>query len=275
MKIVDRGVIGDSFMDFTTPSEFAKKALYCCSQFGHFRCDSRYCISREYLDLFLLMYVCAGTLTVETRGHTCTASAGETVLLDCRRPHSYYCEDTVDFLWFHFNGNSSALYAEYLYVQRGIVFPEDGRLEADFRDVLQLAGADIPDEHQLSLSVSRILCRLASAQQHNRTAEGFLRPAADFIRSHYSEPISLDDLAERCRISKPHLIRSFKRCLNCTPHEYLLSYRLRQAKQRLIGSAASMEEIAEQCGFNSASHFTRAFRTNTGMTPTEFRKLQF
>lgn len=30
MKIVDRGVIGDSFMDFTTPSEFAKKALYCC-----------------------------------------------------------------------------------------------------------------------------------------------------------------------------------------------------------------------------------------------------
>ncbi|HBN57572.1 MAG TPA: hypothetical protein DD414_12440 [Lachnospiraceae bacterium] len=275
MKIIDKGVTGNSFMDFATPSKFAKKALYYCSRFGHFYCDSQYCIARDSLDLFLLMYIRRGALTVETQNRVYTASEGEVVFLDCRFPHRYYCKDTVEFLWFHFGGCSSIFYAEYLYSQRGVLFPGDKGMEQDFISVLRIAEADIVDEHHLSLLISRILCRLASAWQYSGLAEGFLRPAADFIRVHYSESVSLDDLAEQCRISKPHLIRSFKRSLNCTPHEYLLAYRLRQAKHRLVGSSASIEEIAEQCGFNSASHFTRAFRTNTGMTPTEFRKLQF
>ncbi|MDD7625716.1 MAG: AraC family transcriptional regulator [Butyricicoccus sp.] len=43
----------------------------------------------------------------------------------------------------------------------------------------------------------------------------------------------------------------------------------------LIGSQNTVEQIAELCGFNSASHFTRAFRGATGITPSEFRRLQF
>lgn len=275
MKIVDQGVIGNSFMDFSTPSEFAKNALYYCCQFGHFYCNENYSISRRFLDMFLLIYVRHGVLNVETQGHAYTASEGETVLLDCRCPHRYYCRESVEFLWFHFNGSSSSVYTEHLCAQRGIVFPGGEWMEQGFMEVLHAAGEDFVNEHQLSLLVSRILCQLASAKQNSGTVEGFLRPATDFIRAHYSEPIALEDLARRCRISTPHLIRSFKRYMNCTPHEYLLSYRLRQAKQRLIGSSASVEQIAEQCGFNSASHFARAFRTSTGMTPTEFRKLQF
>lgn len=49
-------------------------------------------------------------------------------------------------------------------------------------------------------------------------------------------------------------------------YEYLLSYRLKQSKQMLIGSQNTVEQIAELCGFNSASHFTRAFRGATGST---------
>lgn len=193
--------------------------------------------------------------------------------IDCRIGH---------FVRFLTNGHrqfpvqdGSAPYVEYLNTQYGTIFPGDKRMERDFHGVLQAAGADIVDEHQLSLLISRILCRLASPRQQSDAVESFLRPAVDFIRNHYSGPISLEDLADQCRISKPHLIRSFKRYLNCTPHEYLLSYRLRQSKQRLVGSNSSVEEVAEQCGFNSASHFTRAFRSSTGMTPSEFRKLQF
>lgn len=214
-------------------------------------------------------------MTVELHDRVWTASEGEVVLLDCRFPHRYYCKESADFLWFHFGGCGGAPYVEYLNAQYGIIFPGNKRMERDFNGVLQIAGADIVDEHQLSLLISRILCRLASPQQQSGAVESFLRPAVDFIRSHYSEAVSLEDLANQCRISKPHLIRSFKRYLNCTPHEYLLSYRIRQAKQKLVSSVSSVEEIAEQCGFNSASHFTRSFRANTGMTPSEFRKLQF
>ena len=72
-----------------------------------------------------------------------------------------------------------------------------------------------------------------------------------------------------------HFIRGFKLYTGYTPHEYLLSYRLRQAKQLLSTSSLTIEEIAERCGFNSASHFARAFRSAENTSPTKFRKLEF
>ena len=76
-------------------------------------------------------------------------------------------------------------------------------------------------------------------------------------------------------MSASHLIRCFKKHLSCTPHEYLLQYRLRQSKRLLQATEDSIEEIADACGFNSASHFARAFKAVNGMTPTAFRALEF
>lgn len=277
MKIVDTGVLSASFMEFTIPSDFARQALYYCPQFGHFYCNHQYDIVRDTLDLFLLMYICHGSLTVETQGRTYTAERDEIILLDCRQPHRYYCKDTADFLWFHFNGNSSSAYAEYLYEQSGVVFSGEQipELQRCFNSILSGARAMVVNEHRLSLLVSQILSQLADTHKSAGTMDGLIHPAIDYIRESYGEPIDLDQLAELCLISKPHLIRCFKKQMDCTPHEYLLAYRLRQAKQRLIGSSDSVELIAEQCGFNSASHFTRAFRKSTGTTPSEFRKMQF
>ena len=87
MKIMDAGVSGESFMDFTIPTEFAKRALYYIPQYGHFLCDGDYNISRQTLDWFLMIYVCAGTLHLESRGGSAAAHADQIVLLDCRFPH--------------------------------------------------------------------------------------------------------------------------------------------------------------------------------------------
>ena len=78
-----------------------------------------------------------------------------------------------------------------------------------------------------------------------------------------------------CGISKSHFILSFKLYVGCTPHEYLLQYRLRQSKRLLLSSDLTVEQIAEDCGFNSASHFARAFRQETDISPTAFRAISF
>ena len=59
------------------------------------------------------------------------------------------------------------------------------------------------------------------------------------------------------------------------PHDYLQEQRLRHAKVLLTGSALSIEQIAEQSGFNSASHFSRVFRNREKMTPSKFRSMNF
>lgn len=276
MKIVDAGVKPESFMDFTIPSAFARSALYCVPQFGHFHCTAEYRIERQSLELFLLMYVCAGTLYVETGGERFAAQAGQIVLLDCRRPHVYYCLDDAEFLWFHFQGAGSEAYADYLLERSNGLFDseEAAVLRRSFETVLTGAQQLLQGEHAVSVEVHRILSRLAAPVLHPAD-DGLFEPALRCIHQRFREPIAVEELAALCSMSTSHFIRSFKKHFGSTPHEYLLAFRIRQAKLLLLSTALSVEEIADQCGFHSASHFARAFRAGTGMRPTEFRTMQF
>lgn len=277
MKIIDTGVLGTSFMDFSIPSDFAKSALYYCPQFGHYYCTEGYNIVREHLDLFLLVYMCGGTLHLEAEGRRDTAAKGEIVLLDCRRPHRYYCSDRAEFLWLHFYGNASAPYTRYLIEQSGIVFSGERipALRQSFETVIAAAQSTPTDEHPISLNLHRILSKLAAPEEHAVAMSALLYPAIHHIDEHFAEPIELGELSALCRLSTSHFIRCFRKYAGCTPHEYLLSYRLKQAKQLLVAQPLSIEQIAELCGFNSVSHFARAFRKSNGMTPSEFRRVQF
>lgn len=277
MKIIDNGVGTPSYMDFTIPSDFAKEALYCIPQFGHFYCGSDYDIRRDRLDLFLLVYILDGSLHVETDGRKYCAAKDQIVLLDCRMPHHYYCMDSAEFLWFHFNGSSSDPYVRYLYEQSGIMYTGDHvqGLRSDFESILAGAQAPVVNEHLISHSINHLLCSLAVPEKQSYYEDHPLSPALHYISRHFDEPISLDKLSTLCSLSVSHFIRSFKRYMDCTPHEYLLSFRLRQSKQLLLGTPLSIEEIAEQCGFNSASHYTRAFRTKEHQTPSSFRNIKF
>lgn len=277
MRIIDTGVLCNSFMEFSIPSDFARSALFYVPQFGHFFCTDGYDIRRESLGLFLLICVSDGMLTIETQGRSYMAAEGQIVLLDCRQPHRYYCTQPTEFLWFHFCGGSSAQYADYLFEQGGVAFSGEHipYLRQHFDFILTHAQLAFPNEHAISLHVSQILGYLATPQQRTSVLNPLLSPATDYIGAHYAETIELDTLAAQCSLSTSHFIRSFKKNLNCTPHEYLLSYRLKQAKQLLVTTSRSVEQIAEQCGFNSASHFARAFRKSNGMSPSAFRMMQF
>ncbi|MCH1981931.1 AraC family transcriptional regulator [Ruminococcus sp. OA3] len=277
MEINDKGVMEPSYMDFTIPSDFARSALYCISQFGHFYCTPEYSVQRESLDLYLLVYVVNGSMSIETRGRKYAAFQDQIVLLDCHVPHKYCCRNSLDFLWFHFHGNSSRQYTEYLSSQYGIIFTGEHipYLKQEFETLLSGAQSAIADEHLISLHVTRILSRLAVPETPAMRANHPLSPALQYISSHFHEEVDLNRMADLCSFSASHLIRIFKKYTGSTPHEYLLSYRLRQSKQLLLTSPRSVEQIAEVCGFNSASHFARAFKKQEGMTPSDFRKVQF
>ena len=284
MQIVDTGVLPPSFMDFSLPSEFAKSALYYCPQFGRFICNSDYRVERDYLDQYLLIYVNRGTLCIQTDGVSAEAHKDEIALFDCRKPHAYWCPDEVDFYWFHFNGAGSREYTEYLNERFGIVHEKQPTLSLKdhFRTVAHAAQYGTiatqfvsMSEHQISIAVHSILGGLAAQTSRTTVTSELLAPALSYIHNRYAEDSPLDELADRCGVSKSHFIRSFKRYVGCTPHEYLLQYRLRQAKRLLLSGDFTVEQIAEDCGFNSASHFARAFRHETGLSPTAFRAISY
>ncbi len=99
-----------------------------------------------------------------------------------------------------------------------------------------------------------------------------LKKAIQYIRSHYTEPITLNDLTAHCNVSKQQLIRYFKTAFQTTPVAYITAYKISLAKELLFRQThLSIKEISDELGFDNQHYFTRVFTKITGETPSDYR----
>lgn len=99
-----------------------------------------------------------------------------------------------------------------------------------------------------------------------------LQPAVELMRRTLDDPSSLSALARRCRMSQAHFRRMFHTVFGCSPRTYLAELRVDEARQRLLTTADSVEQIARSVGFSNGAAFSALFRRRTGTTPGAFRK---
>ena len=97
-----------------------------------------------------------------------------------------------------------------------------------------------------------------------------LSKALEYITGHLDEPFKLEDLCRHLGISPSGLYKLFRRMLHTKPSDYIAKARLRQAEILLQTTGCTISEAAKQCGFCSASHLSRQFKTTYGLSPTQF-----
>jgi len=90
------------------------------------------------------------------------------------------------------------------------------------------------------------------------------------IEEHYSEKLTLHDLAGELHYSETFLTRKFKEEVRMGFSEYLTRYRLQKAIVLLRETDQSTERIAEACGFPNAKYFKTVFRKHIGCSPRAF-----
>ena len=98
-----------------------------------------------------------------------------------------------------------------------------------------------------------------------------LAPVIHHLEEHYTESISMKEMAGLAGLSSTHFNRHFQDLLGTTPTRFLHSLRLEKARQLLASSDRNVGEIALETGFHDQSHFTRHFRKQMGMTPRAYR----
>lgn len=99
----------------------------------------------------------------------------------------------------------------------------------------------------------------------------FVKDAIDYIDSHYSSEIRLDDLARALHVDKYYLCHMFKKNMHVTITKYVQSRRIIEAQKQLMHSSKPLDIIASECGFNSLQYFYKVFRQVSGHTPLDFR----
>lgn len=92
-----------------------------------------------------------------------------------------------------------------------------------------------------------------------------------YIDMHFSEKVTLEDIAQKTYFSKFYIIHSFKKHFGITPFKYLLSKRLEEAENLLITTNMSVTSISSGIGFSSPSQLSKAFKQKHGITPQQFR----
>lgn len=284
MRVDERGVSSElSYMGIANPTTFARESLYYISYYGYYVCNENYLVCQdehaaEMFTRFLFFYLNKGSLIIESGGRVERAKAGAFVILDLADcPIRYYCDDMVDFYWFYASGNNLEKYCSFLLEKYGssvISTEASAELKKYVDNIFRHIEHETVNEHYQSLQIAQCLAGLATDLGREAGTSTFSNTLR-YIRGHFHEQLSLDDLAEVSGFSKSYFINEFKKEVGSTPHDYLLAYRLHEAKELLRTSRDSVELIAEKCGFNSASHFARAFKKETHMTPLKFRNARF
>ena len=93
----------------------------------------------------------------------------------------------------------------------------------------------------------------------------------DFIATHFHDNVTLEMMAAQAGISTYHFARLFKQTIGQSPHQFLMHYRVEQARKQLAKPNTLIADIAITCGFSDQAHFTRVFKQITGKTPRQFR----
>jgi len=99
-----------------------------------------------------------------------------------------------------------------------------------------------------------------------------LKQVARFIRDHFDEKLSIDDIVQMSGMSRTLLERRFRACFGVSPYERILSLRIAKAEHLLGSTNLSIAEISDRLGFSSPEHFHSTFRKRKQITPGAMRK---
>ncbi|MBO5474836.1 MAG: helix-turn-helix transcriptional regulator [Lachnospiraceae bacterium] len=94
----------------------------------------------------------------------------------------------------------------------------------------------------------------------------------DYIHKHYADNISIDDIASSGGVCRSKCCKLFNKVVGKTPNVYLTHYRIAKSCKLLNETDMSVSEIADKCGFQSASYFIVVFKKKMGISPQKYRK---
>lgn len=126
---------------------------------------------------------------------------------------------------------------------------------------------------QCSASLKQLLLKIIETVDENALPTRMVEALDNYIRENAGDDISNTEIGAIFGYHPFYVSKVLKDRKGTTLRQYIIAYRLKLAKRLLAESAKSINEVAEECGFNDPSYFTKTFRGAFGMTPKEYRNL--
>lgn len=226
-----------------------------------------------------ILYCTKGSGTLLHNQKKVLISPYTAIFLPAGYPHEYYPNESVwDIHWVVFSGESVQELLTHLNLCEFSVYKlqRTEKLESLFYSMHDALHADpLFGNYVASGILYEFLIefyRITSGRETPPTSPGVVRKAVKYVDDHYRSPITLEELCDCCGVSKQHLCLLFRTTLHTRPMEYIAKRKLQAAKELLMGTSMTVEEIAEEVGFCTASYFCKVFKRYEGLTPKQFKR---
>ncbi len=127
---------------------------------------------------------------------------------------------------------------------------------------------------ELNLLLQQVALKIANKVNsfNNKSIRVTLRKAIDYINEHYSESVTLNEVAEHTFVTTFYISRMFKKELGTSFIDYLNDIRIEKAKELLKDVKYKSYEVASLVGIPDPHYFSRLFKKHSGISPSEYRE---
>ncbi len=281
MLTYNMDVTPESVWKRTTPSEAELAQPYYCTEAGVFYAQQRFSTARTDKESYILFYTLRGAGLVEQNGSDVLLGPGQALLLNCRTPQSYCTapkQSCWHHYWVHLDGAGVAAMEALLHPEKKLapVQLAGTRMQELFEAILaEIDRGTVDSMVQRGLVLHEMLALCAQnllSQGEATSARQVILQAAETLRQNYQQELSLAGLMADAHMSKSYFLRLFRRYMGTTPYNYLVNFRITQAKELLVLTDHTVSEIAREVGFGDASNFSTRFSRATGQSPLQYRK---
>ncbi len=161
------------------------------------------------------------------------------------------------------------LWAEHLaYEKGGMTYQFNSR--QDYLPAV-MGTSDLAQMKEWFVEKIMVACQNVSSKRAEKSGS-IIETAKEYIQNNYSKDISLDDVSRVVNISPYYFSKIFKEDTGENFIEYLTGIRINRAKELLDTTELSMKEICCMVGYADPNYFSRSFKKNVGVTPTEYKE---
>ncbi|EES75295.1 AraC-like ligand binding domain protein [Paenibacillus sp. oral taxon 786 str. D14] len=257
--------------------------LYLC-YWGKERCAPLHSFGPGVRDIYKIHFIHSGRGIVKVEGETFELTGGQAFLAYPERV-IFYQADEVDpwtYSWIGFNGEQVAeILSRTRLTPASPVLPMDTHLMPQLYELLNEAEESNTTRdlrlQTLLYEFMTLLVELVPASgdadsTRTQAKDAYIHRCLDFLHSHYSEEMSVGQLAAIVGLDRKYLSSLFKRATGMPPQQYLLKYRMEKACALLRNGHYSIAEVARSVGYQDALLFSKMFKKTVGTSPSDYRE---
>ena len=221
-----------------------------------------------------------GGRTFDTEFGTFELAEGDIIFLGRQSPHRVFAPRGHGSILLQFDGEDEF----FMPVNQGnsvVHIPAETALNKELRPcLLQIAQEHIEEKSASDLYIRGLtmqivaILRRAGVLEISRPAESAdLRPAMEYIHTHFASSLSLDEVSKVVHMTPAHFCRRFKSAVGVSFLQYLNRLRIQKGEELLADLTLPVSTVATMVGFCSSAYFSETFRKIHSRSPREYRKL--